>query len=42
MTTMVADTRDTCEDPGKLNKIERRIFDKIIRFRELENLTPLS
>ena len=31
---------DTCDNPGKLNKIERRIYDEIIQLREAEKLDP--
>ena len=30
----------TCDDPEKLNKIERRIYDEIIQLREAEKLNP--
>ena len=30
----------TCDNPDKLNKIERRIFDEIIQLREAEKLDP--
>ena len=33
-------TPDTCDDPDKLNKIERRIYDEIIQLREAEKLDP--
>ena len=33
-------TPDTCDDPDKLNRIERRIFDEIIQLREAEKLDP--
>ena len=31
-------TPDTCDNPDKLNKIERRIYDEIIQLREAEKL----
>ena len=33
-------TPETCENPDKLNKIERRIYDEIIQLREAEKLDP--
>ena len=33
-------TPETCSEPDKLNKIERRIFDEILALRELEKLDP--
>ena len=33
-------TPETCDDPKKLNKIERRIYDEIIQLREAEKLDP--
>ena len=33
-------TPETCDDPSKLNKIERRIYDEIIKLREEEKLDP--
>ena len=33
-------TPETCDDPEKLNKIERRIYDEIIQLREAEKLDP--
>ena len=33
-------TPETCDDPDKLNKIERRIYDEIIQLREAEKLNP--
>ena len=33
-------TPETCDDPDKLNKIERRIYDELIKFREAEKLNP--
>ena len=33
-------TPETCDDPDKLNKIERRIYDELIRLREAEKLNP--
>ena len=34
-------TPETCSEPDKLKRIERRIFDKIVALRELEKLDPL-
>ena len=34
-------TPETCSEPDKLNKIERRIFDEILALRELEKLDPV-
>ena len=33
-------TPDTCSDPTKLNKLERRIYDEIIELRRIESLDP--
>ena len=33
-------TPETCDDPKKLNKIERRIYDEIIQLREAEKFDP--
>ena len=33
-------TPETCDDPDKLNKIERRIYDELIKLREAEKLNP--
>ena len=33
-------TPETCDDPSKLNKIERRIYGEIIKLREEEKLDP--
>ena len=33
-------TPETCSEPDKLNKIERRIFDVVLALRELEKLDP--
>ena len=33
-------TPETCDEPEKLNKIERRIYDEIIQLREAEKLDP--
>ena len=34
-------TPETCSEPDKLNKIERRIFDEILALRELEKVDPV-
>ena len=34
-------TPETCSEPDKLNKIERRIFDEILALRQLEKLDPV-
>ena len=33
-------TPETCDNPDKLNKIERRIYDELIKLREAEKLNP--
>ena len=33
-------TPETCDDPTKLNKLERRIYDEIIELRRIESLDP--
>ena len=33
-------TPETCEDPSRLNHIEKRIYDEILKLRELEQLDP--
>ena len=33
-------TPEICDDPSTLNPIERRIYDEILRLRELEKLDP--
>ena len=33
-------TPETCSDPTKLNKLERRIYDEIIELRSIESLDP--
>ena len=35
-------TLDNCDDPSKLNKIERLIYDEIIKLREEEKLDPTT
>ena len=35
-------TPETCDDPSKLNKIERRIYDEIVKLRTDEKLDPTS
>ena len=35
-------TPETCDDPSKLNRIERRIYDEIIKLREEEKLDPTA
>ena len=35
-------TPETCDDPSKLNKIERRIYDEIVKLRAEEKLDPTS
>ena len=34
-------TPETCSEPDKLNKIQRRFFDEIVALRELEKLDPV-
>ena len=33
-------TPETCDDPSKLNKIEKRIYDEIVELRQQEKLDP--
>ena len=33
-------TPEICDDPDKLNKVERRIYDELIKLREAEKLNP--
>ena len=33
---------ETCDDPSKLNRIERRIYDEITQLREEEKLDPTA
>ena len=35
-------TPETCDDPSKLNRIERRIYDEITQLREEEKLDPTA
>ena len=35
-------TPETCDDPSKLNRIERRIYDEITKLREEEKLDPTA
>ena len=35
-------TPETCDDPSKLNKIERCIYDEIVKLRAEEKLHPTS
>ena len=35
-------TPETCDDPSKLNRIERRFYDEIIELREEEKLDPTA
>ena len=35
-------TPETCDDPSKLNNIERRIYDEIVKLRTDEKLDPTS
>ena len=35
-------TPETCDNPSKLNKIEKRIFDEIVKLREQEKLDPTA
>ena len=35
-------TPETCDDPSKLNKIERRIYDEIVKIRAEEKLDPTA
>ena len=35
-------TPETCDDPSKLNKIERRIYDEIVKLRTEEKLDPTA
>ena len=35
-------TPQTCDDPSKLNKIEKRIYDEIVKLREQEKLDPTA
>ena len=35
-------TPETCDDPSKLNKIEKRIYDEIVKLRAEEKLDPTA
>ena len=35
-------TPETCDDPSKLNKIEKRIYEEIVKLREQEKLDPTT
>ena len=35
-------TPETCDDPSKLNRIEKRIYDEITKLREEEKLEPTA
>ena len=35
-------TLETCDDPSKLNKIEKRIYDEIVKLRAEEKLDPTA
>ena len=35
-------TPDTCQDPSKLNAIERRFYHEIVKLRKQEQLDPTA